>query len=138
MQKEQNPKVNGMNFFVIRDGETASLPAVQKTNPPEPRREPLRSQSFPAVSEKPLDDWFTPDQTLPPALDANSASGGAAAARPRGYDPEAHRLARQRVYAARGTRGGRSRRETADESRHGPSLCSINQVIGVAVILFGI
>ena len=36
MQKERNPQVNGMNFFVIRDEKKAALPAEQTPNVLEP------------------------------------------------------------------------------------------------------
>ena len=132
MQKERNPQVNGMNFFVIRDEKKAALPAEQTPNALEPVQAPLQSQSFPVVSEKPLDNWFSQEQMLPPQAD------GTAQVRSRRYDPEAHRLARQRVYASRGMRSQRYGSEAAAEYKRGPRLCSVNQIIGVAVILFGI
>ena len=136
MQKERNPQVNGMNFFVIRDEKKAALPAEQTPNVLEPVQAPLQSQSFPVVSEKPLDNWFSQEQVLPPQADGEK---GTAQVRSRRYDPEAHRMARQRVYASRGMRSRRYGRDVAAaEHKRGPSLCSVNQIIGVAVILFGI
>ena len=136
MQKERNPQVNGMNFFVIRDEKKAALPAVQTPKVPEPVQAPLQSQSFPVVSEKPLDDWFSQDQIAPPRAEVDN---GEAQVRSRRYDPEAHRLARQRIYASRGMRSRRYGRDVAaDEGKRGPRLCSVNQIVGVAVILFGI
>lgn len=74
MQKERNPQVNGMNFFVIRDEKKAALPAEQTPNVLEPVQAPLQSQSFPVVSEKPLDNWFSQEQVLPPQADGEKGT----------------------------------------------------------------